>query len=87
MVSRMTYRVGRLETRSNVRTVACPCCGEIDLKRGTGRWKGPGVLLPDDDGTSLCFCKVCARTFRARLTPLESGGYSVAGAEPATFPV
>ena len=69
----------------------CRACGSVDFATGTGTFR-PGLLLREADGSAICFCKRCGRTFRARLDrpeewdPVRGGAISVSEAVPAELP-
>ncbi len=62
---RLEARVSKLE-RSRPTEERCPACGDIDPATRSGPFS-PGLMVPQEDGTCLCMCKLCARSFRARL--------------------
>ena len=64
----ITGRLGRLE-RTGAGPSApqrCRCCAGIDFATGVGTWEPPLCLvLTNDDGTAVGFCKRCGKTIRA----------------------
>ncbi len=69
---KIAWRVARLERTSHPVMKKCPACGDIDPATGEGRFF-PGIMLDQSDGTTCCLCKMCGRSFRARLALVDDG--------------
>ena len=79
---RLRGRVDRLERQRG--SGPCPGCGQIDWSTGSGSFSD-AVLMNQDDGRVLCFCRWCARCWKGEVA--EDDGLSVVGAVPAECPV
>jgi hypothetical protein len=69
----------------------CRCCAGIDFATGVGTWDPPScILLRNDDGTAIGWCKRCSKAIRAVVADKpygEPGPWRVARAAWGELPV